>query len=127
MGMFVYLSIIRAVLCQCRHLAAVVSARAHRSCWPRRSYLAHVKASYLLRVRNIELRVLKIAISSLSICRGRRVDGTLKLRSGTRRHILNTIPSICRVQHENCRFRFSSGSPAPTLSKPSRARVLTSA
>ena len=31
-----------------------------------------------------------------------------------RRHILNTIPSICRVQHENCRFRFSSGSPAPT-------------
>ena len=31
-------------------------------CWPRRSYLAHVKASYLLRV---ELRVLKIAISSL--------------------------------------------------------------
>ena len=58
---------------------------------------------------------------------GRRVDGTLKLRSGTRRHILNTIPSICRVQHENCRFRFSSGSPAPTLSKPSRARVLTSA
>ena len=65
MGMFVYLSIIRAVLCQCRHLAAVVSARAHRSCWPRRSYLAHVKASYLLRVRNLELRVLKIAISSL--------------------------------------------------------------
>ena len=62
MGMFVYLSIIRGVLCQCRHLAAVVSARAHRSCWPRRSYLAHVKASYLLRV---ELRVLKIAISSL--------------------------------------------------------------
>ena len=46
------------------------SARAHRSCWPRRSYLAHVKASYLLRVRNLELRVLKIAISSLSICRG---------------------------------------------------------
>ena len=34
-------------------------------CWPRRSYLAHVKASYLLRVRNLELRVLKIAISSL--------------------------------------------------------------
>ena len=33
------------------------SARAHRSCWPRRSYLAHVKASYLLRVRNLELRV----------------------------------------------------------------------
>ena len=33
-------------------------------------HAGRVKASYLLRVRNLELRVLKIAISSLSICRG---------------------------------------------------------
>ena len=99
-------------VCSCDPLFNLIAA--HSSCSWDHSYLRHVKASYLRHVKYLEQRR-EFQVFQFRILVGRRLGGMFKLRIGTRLDMLNTLQPFAIVWHQNCRFRFSKGSPTPTL------------